>query len=307
MPGAFRFGLLIETASVAPDELIELARRAEGEGYSTILGTDHLGRMAPLQLLQAAAKVTSLRIGTLVLNNDFRHPAVLAQEMATLDVLTGGRVEVGLGAGWAVSEYVGAALSFDPPGRRVDRLVASIALLKQAFAEGRMERAGDDAYAPIRLEGLPRSVQRPHPPLLIGGGGRRVLSLAAREAQIVGLDPRALPEGGHDRRDVTAPLFDEKVGWIRHAAAERWEALELNIIVFGVDTAHRSGSGPSPALRHPISAEEMEGSPHYLLGDTDSMADALFARRERWGINYYAVRPDQMDALAPLVARLTGR
>jgi len=302
----FRFGLLVESATVARAELLALAGRAQDEGYSTILGTDHLGRHAALPMLLSAAENSRLRVGTLVLNNDFRHPALLAQDLATLDMLTEGRLEIGLGAGWAVSEYVGAAMSFDRPGRRVGRLEATIKLLKQAFAEGRMEHPGDEHYPQISLDSVPRSVQQPHPPLLIGGGGRRVLSLAAREADIVGLDPRALPEGGHDRRDVTAPLIDEKIGWVREAAGERWPRLQINIIVFGVDPGFRPGGDASPVLRHPISTDEMAASPHYLWGDAEAMADLLLGRRERWGINYYAVRPDQMDQLAAVVARLAG-
>lgn len=307
MSRSFRFGLLLETDVVTRSQLTERARRAEAEGYSIVLGTDHLGRLASLPLLQAAAEATSLRIGTLVLNNDLRHPVVLAQELATIDMLSGGRLEVGLGAGWDRPEYEGAAISFDRPGRRLARLQATVAMLKQALGEGRIDRPGDEAYAAIRLDGMPRSVQRPHPPFLVGGGGPRVLRYAAQAADIVGLDPRARPEGGHDLSDVTAPLFDEKIGWIREAAGDRWPELEINVIVFGVDPGFRRQSGASPALRHPISADEMAESPHYLVGGVDEMVERMIARRERWGINYYAIKSEQMDFLAPVVARLAGR
>jgi probable F420-dependent oxidoreductase len=302
----FRFGLLVEGDDLDRRALLELVRRAESEGYNILLGTDHLGRLASLPLLQAAAEATRLRIGTLVLNNDFRNPVILAQELATLDMLTEGRLEIGLGAGWARVEYDAAAMEFDPPGRRVARLQGTVALLKQAFGEGRIERDADDAYPKMLLEGMPRSVQRPHPPFLIGGGGRRVVSYAAREAQIIGLDPRAFREGGHDQSDVTEAAFDAKIGWIREAAGDRWTDLEINVIVFGVDPQYGRRSGPSPALRHPISEDEMARSPHYLLGETDEMTDQLVARRERWGINYLAVKPAHMDVLAPVIARLTG-
>jgi probable F420-dependent oxidoreductase len=301
----FRFGVLVE-GDITRNSLIDLARRAEAEGYNILLGTDHLGRLASLPLLQAAAEATSLRIGTLVLNNDFRNPVILAQELATIDMLTEGRLEIGLGAGWAVTEYNASSMPFDTPGKRVARLQASVAMLKQAFGEGRIQRDADDAYPRIMLEGMPKSVQRPHPPFLIGGGGRRVLSYAAREAQIIGLDPRALREGGHDQSDVTEAAFDEKIGWIREAAGDRWTALEINVIVFGVDPGHGRRSGPSPVLRHPITEDEMTGSPHYLLGDADQMADQLVYRRERWGINYLGIKPEHMDVLAPVVARLAG-
>ena len=307
MTRPFRFGLLVESREQTRQGLLDLAHRAEDEGYGILLGTDHLGRLASVPLVQTAAEHTRLRIGTLVLNNDFRHPAVLAQELAAIDVVSEGRLEIGLGAGWARNEYDGAAVSFDRPGKRVARLQAAVAMLKQSLSEGRIDRPGDDAYPPIRLDGMPRSVQRPHPPFLIGGGGPRVLRFAAREAAIVALDPRALPEGGHDMRDVTAALFDEKIGWIREAAAERWSELEVNIIIFGADPEHGRRSGRSPVLRHDITEEEMAESPHYLLGDTEAMVDQLVARRERWGINYLAVREADRDALAPVIGRLAGR
>lgn len=288
MSRPFRFGLIIETRQTTRRELVALAKRAENEGYDILLGTDHLGRLASLPLLQAAAEATGLRIGTLVLNNDNRHPVILAQELAAIDVVTDGRLEIGLGAGWDRPEYDGAAMTFDPPGRRLARLKATVAILKQALDEGRIEREADDGYPAIRLEGMPRSVQRPHPPFLIGGGGPRLLSYAAREAEVVGIDPRAFPEGGHDPADLSESAIDQKVGWIREAAADRWPQLQLNVIVFGVGN------------------EEVAGSPHYLSGDQSEMTEQLLARRERWGISYLAMRPDQMDAVAPVVARLRG-
>jgi probable F420-dependent oxidoreductase len=284
----FRFGLIVETRQTTRHELIEQARRAEDEGYEILLGTDHLGRLASLPLLQAAAEATSLRIGTLVLNNDFRHPVVLAQELAAIDVVTDGRLEIGLGAGWDRPEYEASAMPFDPPGRRVARLKATVALLKQALAEGRIEREADDEFPAIRLDGMPRSVQRPHPPFLIGGGGPRVLSYAAREADIIGIDPRAFPEGGHDPADLSESAIDQKVAWIRESAGDRWADLRLNVIAFGV-----GGEGAA-------------GSPHYLAADQAQMTEQLLARRERWAISYLAMRPDQMDAVAPVVARLAG-
>lgn len=288
MSRPFRFGLIIETRQTTRRELIDLAKRAENEGYDILLGTDHLGRLASLPLLQAAAEATGLRIGTLVLNNDNRHPVILAQELAAIDVVTDGRLEIGLGAGWDRPEYDGAAMTFDPPGRRLARLKATVAILKQALDEGRIEREADDGYPAIRLEGMPRSVQRPHPPFLIGGGGPRLLSYAAREAEVVGIDPRAFPEGGHDPADLSESAIDQKVAWIREAAGDRWPQLQLNVIVFGVGN------------------EGVAGSPHYLSGDQSEMTEQLLARRERWAISYLAIRPDQMDAVAPVVARLRG-
>jgi probable F420-dependent oxidoreductase len=302
----FRFGLLVETREATREGLIELARRAEDVGFSIVLGTDHFGRLAALPLLQAVAEATGLRIGTLVFNNDFRHPVVLAQELASIDVVTGGRLEIGLGAGWNRPEYEAAGMSFEAPGLRVDRLVATVRLLKQAFSEGRIERAADRAYPAINLADMPRSTQQPHPPLLVGGGGRRVLSFAAREADIVGLDPRALPEGGHDPADVTEAATERKLAWIREAAGERLAQLDINVIVFDViaDAGHRAGAQPDRAAG--LTEEELRRSPHYLIGDAGAIADDLLARRARWGINYIAIRPWHLDAMAPVVERLAG-
>lgn len=304
----FRFGLIVETGETTPHKLVEQARRAEDAGCAIILGTDHFGRLSTLPMLQAAAQATRLRVGTLVLNNDFRHPVVLAQDLAALDVLTEGRLEIGLGAGWDKPEYEAGGLAFDRAGRRVDRLIASVALLKQALENGRIERAADGAYPAMSLPVMPRSAQRPHPPLLIGGGGRRMLSFAAREANIVSLDPRALPDGGHDPTDVTAAAVDRKIGWVREAAGDRWATtLEINIIVFEVVSGRGSGSGVSPGRTYGLGPDELRDSPHYLAADRGAMTDQLLARRERWGISYFVLRPSQLEAVAPAISRLTGR
>lgn len=306
MPRPFRFGLIIETRQTTRQKLLDLARRAEDAGCSVLLGTDHFGRLAALPLLQAAAEATRLRVGTLVLNNDFRHPVVLAQDLATIDMLTGGRLEIGLGAGWDRPEYEAAGMSFDAPGRRVDRMIATVGLLKQSLQEGRMERPGDDAYPAINMPDMPRATQRPHPPFLIGGGGPRVLRFAAREADIVALDPKALPEGGHDPADVLASAIDAKIGWIRQAAGERWPEIEINVIVFDVDPDFRRRRGAPPERTHGISEDEMAHSPHYLTGDVEEMVAQLEERRERWGISYLALRAQHLEAVGPVIARLAG-
>jgi probable F420-dependent oxidoreductase len=302
----FRFGLILDSHDATRDGVVELARRAQAAGIGILLGADHLGRWATLPLLQSAAEATSLRIGTLVLNNDLRHPTVLAQELTTIDAITGGRLEIGIGAGWNRPEYVAAGLTFDPPPARLARMRASVEMLRQAMRDGRIDHPGDSAYPEIHQESLPTSTQRPHPPILIGGGGPRLLAYAAREANIVGLDPRSLPEGGSDSGDVTEAAIDRKVGWIREAAGERWAELELNIALFEVDPGFRRRSGPSPARRRGIPEEELPRSPHYLVGDTDGMIETLLARRERWGISYLALRPDHLDAMTPVIARLAG-
>jgi probable F420-dependent oxidoreductase len=302
----FRFGILFDARDATRDGVLDLARRAEAAGASVLLGTDHLGRWASLPFLLLTAEHTQLRIGTIVLNNDLRHPTVLAQDLTTLDAITGGRLEIGIGAGWNKPEYDEAGLRFDPPPRRLARMRATVAMLKQAMADGRIDHAGDDAYPPIHQSGLPRSVQRPHPPILVGGGGPRLLAYAAREAQIVGLDPRSLPGGGSDPEDVTQAAIERKVGWVREAAGERWSELELNIIIFDVDLDFRRRSGPPPPRRRPISEEEIARSPHYLVGDAEEMVDTLRARRERFGISYLGVRAENLPALTPVIRQLAG-
>lgn len=286
--------------------MIEEARHAEAAGVDILLGTDHLGRWATLPLLQAAAEVTGLRIGTFVLNNDLRHPAVLAQELATLDLVTGGRLEIGLGAGWNREEYEAAGLPFDPPRRRVDRMEASVRMLKQAMSVGRIEHDGDGAYPTVRQTGLPTSIQRPHPPIMVGGGGPRVLRFAAREADIVAIDPRSLPQGGTDPDDLTEAAVDRKIGWIREAAEYRWPELEINIGLFDVDPEFRTRSGPPPPRNRAISEDELASSPHYLVGDAREMIETLRARRERWGISYIALRRAHLDRMGPVLAELAG-
>jgi len=278
---------------------VELAHRAEASGVAVLLGTDHLGRWATLPLLQSAAEATSLRLGTFVLNNDLRHPTVLAQELATIDAITNGRLEIGIGAGWNREEYLAAGLPFDPPGERVTRMQATVTMLKQALGEGRIDHEADTAYPAIHQDGLPTSVQRPHPPIMIGGGGPRVLRYASRKADIIGIDPRA-----GDPNDITEAAVDRKIAWIREAAGDRWAQLEINIALFELDPDYHTRSGPPPVRARGISDAEMSRSPHYLVGDASEMVDTLLERRDRWGISYIALRPEHLDALIPVLSIL---
>lgn len=268
------------------------------------MATDHLGSWAALSRLQAAAEATGLRIGTLVLNNDLRHPPVLAQELATLDAMTDGRLEIGLGAGWNRPEYEAAGVSFDPPAARLRRMRASLRMIRQALSAGRIDHDADAAYPAIHQRDLPTSIQRPHPPFLVGGGGPRLLAFAAREADIIGIDPRSLPGGGGDPADITADAVDRKVGWIREAAGTRWGSLEINIALWQVDPKFHTRRGSPPPRARGISEEELPHSPHYLVGDAEQMIETLLARRERWGISYVSLPATALEALAPVIARL---
>ena len=295
---------MVDTRGATRQSTIDLAMRAEAAGISILLGTDHVGRWSSFSLLQLAAEHTSLRVGMTVINNEFRHPALLAQDIATLDLATDGRVEIGIGAGWDRTEMEAVGLPFLPAPERVDRLEASVRILKQALSDGSIRRSADSAYPAMSFDGMPRSVQRPHPPVLVGGGRRRLLSFAARQANIVALDPRSLPQGGQDPTDVLPEAIDRKVDWVREAAGERWDELELNVVVFEIDPEYGRRSGPPPARRHGINEVDIVDSPHYLVGDVPAMKEQLLAARERWGISYLTLRPANLEAAVPLLAEV---
>ena len=188
---------------------------------------------------------------------------------------------------------------------RIRRLRASVGLLRQAMSEGRMIHDADDAYPAIHQEGLPLPAQVP-PPLLIGGGGRQLLAFAAREADIVGINPRSLPEGVLDSRDVVASAVDRKIGWLRESAGARWSELEINVALYAVDPEfHRRATSP-PARPHGVSEPDFLESPHFLAGDVEEMIELLHARRERWNISYIALRADHLGLMRDVIRRLAS-
>ena len=305
---SFRFGLLLDSREASPATVRELAQRAEQSGFATILGTDHVGRWAtPFMLLAAADATSTLRIGTFVLNNDLRNPVLLAQELATIDLLTDGRLEVGLGAGWMATDYEGTGIPLDPPGTRLQRLVSTISLLKQAFAEGRVDRPASDVYPAARVASMPKTLQRPHPPLLLGGGGGRLLALAAREANIISLNPRSTPAGRLNIADADAQAVDQKIATVRQAAGDRWADLELNANLLAVNPDPNRPHGPAAQFLAEMTPDALRASPHFLFGDTSAMETQLQERRARWGLSYIVVRQADFDALVPLASALAGR
>ena len=308
-PRPFRFGIQLSSAPPGQD-WAALAREAEDLGYSTLLMPDHFGdQLAPVPALAAAAAATSaLRIGPLVLDNDYKHPVVMAKEMATLDVLSGGRLELGLGAGWMASDYEQSGIPMDPAGVRVDRLEEAVAIVKGLMAPGAFSYEGKH-YRVTDLDGLPKPVQSP-PPLLIGGGGPRVLALAGREADIVGLNP-AVRSGQVDAaaaRDGGADVTDRKLGWVREAAGERYGGIELTMLIYmAVITDDRAGTMAATAPLFGLEPEGLEHYPHAWVGTVDQIAADLEARRDRWDVSYLVVQGvDTMRAMAPVVARLAG-
>jgi probable F420-dependent oxidoreductase len=290
---------------------VELARCAEAVGFAALLTPDHLDRcLSPLAPLVSAADATSaLRVGTLVLNNDFRHPALLAREAATIDLLTGGRLELGLGAGHAWPEYERVGLRFDPPGVRVARLEESVGIVRRLLDGETVDHEG----AHYRLRGeqcQPRPLQA-RVPVIVGGAGRRVLALAAQKADAVGLTGlgRTRQDGvRHELGAFTAAGVDEHVAWVRKQAGERFEHIELQALVQHVEVTDRARQKADEfARRFPeLSAEDVLETPYVLIGSADALVEKLLRHRERWGISHYSVRPPAQDVLGPVVARLTS-
>ena len=309
MAHTFRFGLQTSRAATA-EEWAAKARRIEELGFSTLFIPDHFeDQLAPVPALMAAADATStLRVGTMVLDNDYRHPLVLAKELATLDVLSGGRLEAGIGAGWMRSDYDQSGITFDTPGVRIERLQETLQVLKGLFADGPLTFAGKH-YQVQNHNGTPKPVQQPRPPLLVGGGGRRVLRLAAREADIVGVN-FVLAEGVVNTAVAVTGSADataQKIDWIREAAGPRFDALELNITVFFTAvTDDRQAMADRIAGGFGMSPADVLDSPHVVAGTVDQIVDALQRRREAYGFSYIVFSGDVYEAVAPVVKRLAG-
>jgi probable F420-dependent oxidoreductase len=307
----FRFGVNVWGAR-SRAEWVGKARRVEELGYSTLTVPDHLGEFfSPMpSLISAAEATTRLRVGTNVLNNDFRHPVLVAREAATVDRLTDGRLQLGLGAGHMKSEYDEAGLAYDAGATRVERLAEAVTIIKRLLQGGAVTVSGRH----YRVTGhtiRPRPVQQPHPPILIGGNGRRLLTLAAKEADIVGLSGITFREGG-TRADVsgwTAAGVDERMRLVREAAGARYDGLEVNALVQRVlVTDQRRHAAEELARRWTqLSTDDILASPYVLVGTVDQLVEDLQVRRQRWGISYYVTFEPYMESFAPVVARLAGR
>jgi probable F420-dependent oxidoreductase len=290
----------------------EKARQAEALGYSTLFVPDHFidHPLAPMPAMASAAAVTdTLRVGSLVLGNDYKHPVVLAREVATLDLLSDGRLELGLGAGWMTADYEKAGLELDRPGVRIDRLAESVTILKGLMADEPFTFQGRH-YSITDLDGQPKPVQRPHPPFIIGGGAPKVLGLAAREAAIVGVNANL--RGGvaisdDAARSMTGAATDQKIAWLREAAGPRFDDLEIQSFVgFTTFTDDRSSLAEMMAGAFGVSPAEALETPVVLAGTLEQMIDDLQARRERWHMSYVVVGVDVMEQFAPAVAKLAG-
>jgi probable F420-dependent oxidoreductase len=309
MTTPFRFG--VQAAAAADRRAwVDLARRTEAAGFSCLTMPDHFtDQLAPVPALMAAADApTDLRVGALVWDNDYKHPLVLAKELATLDVLSDGRLEVGIGAGWMSSDYEQSGIPYDSANVRIDRFVEGLAVIKGCFGEGPFDFAGEH-YTVTGYDGHPKPVQSP-PPLLIGGGGKRVLTIAAKQADIVGINAtmHAGRVGPEAIATMTADAVDDKVAIVRAAAGERLGSIEMNIRAFMVnvtDDARSAIDGVAGMIG--VDSSMIEQTPFALIGPPSKLAEDLLARRERWGISYIIVGADDIESFAPVVAELAGR
>jgi probable F420-dependent oxidoreductase len=305
-------------------ELQEIAGRAEGQGFDTFQLSDHvagpgpaMGRtghppagLAVTPALMALADATEhLRVGSMVSCIDYHHPVVLANEMATIDLLSDGRLELGLGAGWLTGEYQAMGINFDPAPTRIERLGEAVQLIKRLFADGEVSFKGKH-YAVDGFEGAPRPLQRPHPPIMIGGGSRRVLQLAGREANVASLNynNRLGTLLGDGFRESTEEPTLEKVEWIRQGAGERFAEVEIHIGAYFTNvTDDPVGVAAEMSDTFGVPPEQVMTHPHALIGSTDAICDELIRRRELYGISYVGVGAHLIDEFAPVVQRLTGK
>jgi probable F420-dependent oxidoreductase len=310
-PRTFRFGVEMPRPFDGMS-WADSARRLEDLGYSTLLVPDHFhSGFGPITAMAtAAAATTTLRVAPMVLACDFRHPAALAKELASIDVLSEGRLEVGLGAGYNPLDYSRSGIAYDPPGVRVDRLIEHTHVLRALFADGPAEFEGEH-YRIGGLDGTPKPFRPGGPPILLAGGGPRLLTFAAQYADIIGVNP-SLPSkpDATTARDALADRIDAKFDLIRGAAGDRFDSLEFSA---WISTAT---IGPEPevtATRDALSArfgvppDEAVQSPVVLVGDHPAIVDELHHRRERWGYSYTVLQFEQSEAFAPVVAELAGR
>ncbi len=306
----FRFGIQANKAG-SQKEWAELAKSAESHGFNSLTMPDHFtDQLAPVPALMAAADATTdLRIGALVWDNDYKHPVVLAKELATLDLLSVGRLEIGIGAGWMASDYLQAGIKYDKPGVRIDRFLEGLEIINLAMAGEKFSFSGKH-YTITDYVATPLPVQKPCPPILIGGGGPRVLKLAAQLANIVGINP-SLKDGvvnADTINEMSAEAVTEKVNLVKQTAGVRMASIELNIRAFLVnirDSAEEAINGTANMFK--VAPEMVANSPFALMGPPAKIAEDLLARRERWGFSYVIVGSDDVNSFAPVISLLAGK
>ena len=312
----FRFAVQASNAA-SGSAWRDLARKVEDLGFSTLQLPDHYvdaasnggqGIAAIPAMAVAAAVTTTLRVGSRVLCVDYHHPAVLAKEIATLDLLSDGRVEMGLGAGWTASEYEAVGLAMDTAPIRIKRLADTVAFLDAWFSGEALDFAAGDIRA-SGFKGQPMAVQSPRPPLMIGGGARKVLTFAGSVADIVSFnfDNRAGVVGPAGVQSSVASAMDDKIAWVREGAGTRFDDIELEVgAYFTVVTDEAAATSEKMGSMFGLSGPDMAAHPNALIGSIDHICNTLQERRERYGFSYVSVSDRNADAFAPVVARLAG-
>ena len=309
MAKPFRFAVQTSTAE-SGKAWREKARKIEDLGYSTLFIPDHFDdQWAPIVGMTVAAEATDrLNVGSLVFDNDYRHPIVLAKEIATLDLASEGRVEFGIGAGWMKSDYDASGIAYDSPGVRIDRMVEGLNVMKQLWREGGATFDGEH-YSITNAKGLPAPATSGGPKIVIGGGGKRVLSIAAREADIIGVNPNlsAGYVGPEVAQSAKGERYRERLQWIKDAAGDRFDQLELQCLTFMVQFTDDSAEAYERlAPLFGLSPEDARDVPIALAGTVDEIAEVLQKRREEYGFSYVVVHEPEMDEFAGVVAKLAG-
>ena len=314
----FRFGAG-EIPVQSRTEWAAYARKVESLGYSTLWIGEHISQdmLDPaLGLLAAADATATLRLASHVFTNDLHHPVLLARAGATLDLLSEGRLEFGLGAGWMRSDYEVCGLPYDPAGVRIERLEEAVQVIKRLWAEGPVEFSGR-YYQVSGLEAKPKPSQSPHPPIFIGGAGRRMLSLAARQADIVGLDALSTSVGTKDLGTTAAGKVAQQIDWIRAEAGGRFDDIELQTLVWVVkitddrikgaeQIAQNMAGWPPGFIINPPNLEHILASPQFLVGTVDQIVADLQEYRQRFGLSYFTVFGNFLEEFSPVVERLAG-
>lgn len=319
----FRFGLQAYAPASAKDWR-DLARKAESMGFSSFHLADHVigpgpalnatghpvQTVAAIPAMAVAAEATdTIKVGCRVLCVDYRNPVMLAKEVATLDFFSGGRLELGLGAGWLQNEYEAMGIRFDRAGVRIDRMEEVIELLRASFADGELNIDGRHVHA-VGFEAVPKPVSKPGPPLMIGGGAKRVLTIAGREADIVSLnfDNSSGKLGAEGIGSSTAELTEQKIRWVREGAGDRFADIELEIAAyFTIVTPDGEGTRSKMAPMFGMTPEVLAEHPHALIGSIDEICDRIVERRERYGISYVSFGASAIDAVASVIERLAGK
>lgn len=310
MPHARRLRFALDVQQPFPGrDWLDTAREVEQLGYSTIFVPDHFDEgPGPVAAMAAFAAVTStVNVGALVLDCDFRHPVALARDLATIDVISGGRLEVGLGAGWKCLDYDRSGIPMDPPGVRVSRLQEHAAVLRGLWSDGPFSFAGEH-YSVTDLDGTPAPHRPGGPPILVGGGGPRLLRWAGATADIVGVNA-SIHSGAIDAdaaADALAERIDEKVAWLAEGAGDRFADLEINAWLAAAEITDDHDTIEAIAGLFGTNVGALQQSPLGLVGPAGAVAERLYERRERWGYSYHVIPGDKAHDFAPIVARLTG-